>query len=152
MNLKQIKELLQKYYAGETSLEEEKLLVDYFEKGSNSEYLKAEQIQFRFYQNARKESTDKIYQINTKPNRPKVISLNPILKTIAGIAAIVVLIFSGVYFLNQEQSEDEASRLAYLKTKKALLLVSTKLNKGTKNLHQISKLNKVQDIISSKKQ
>lgn len=152
MNLERIKQLLQKYYAGETSLEEEKRLIEYFEKEPSSENLKAERMQFRFYQNARKEKTKRVYEVNTKENKPKVITLNPILKSIVGIAAIVVLVFSGIYFLNQEKSEEEASRLAYLETKKALLLVSEKLNKGTKDLHQISKLNKVQDIISSKKQ
>ncbi|GGE17481.1 hypothetical protein [Psychroflexus salis] len=55
-------------------------------------------------------------------------------------AAILIIALSGVYFTSQYQSniqKREMAEMAYLQTKKALLIISNEMNMATKNLSKI---------------
>lgn len=154
MNSKQVKQLLEQYYKGKTSLEEEQSLSNYFQKEKVPEEFLADKIQFQFYHNANKEVTAKDY-IKALPYQPtKTAILTPFIKRIVGIAASFLIIVGGIYFLNQINKKNELaaqqleqSKQAYAETKKALLLVSEKLNKGTQELHKISKIDQIKQSI-----
>ena len=55
MNSTEIEELVRKYYKAETSLAEEKMLSDLFLSGDYPEEYWAEAMQFRFFEESRKE-------------------------------------------------------------------------------------------------
>ncbi|MTI32730.1 hypothetical protein E1171_18060 [Cytophagales bacterium RKSG123] len=49
MELTKIESLLEKYYEGESCLEEEKILLEYFAHNTVPEYLVIDQLHFRYY-------------------------------------------------------------------------------------------------------
>ncbi|MBL4709144.1 MAG: hypothetical protein JKY48_11975 [Flavobacteriales bacterium] len=154
-----IKDILERYYEGETTLKEEKQLVDFFSQESIPAELKSEQISFLFYQTTKQEriESDVLNLESIKESPTKIISIRPLIKRFITVAASLVIISGAYYFIQKPSSnkhitytEVSESQMAYLETKKALLLISQKLNKGTKNLDKISKLNEVKDLLSSK--
>ena len=57
MNYNNIKKLLDRFYAGETTLKEEDLLREFFLQDEVPESLKAEQLQFNLYVESEKQET-----------------------------------------------------------------------------------------------
>ncbi len=153
MNTEELKTLLKRYYDGESTLEEEQKLSDYFSQDIKEKAFEAERLQFLFYHKARQETTERPmhYQAKTKT---KVILFHSWWKAAASAAAVTLLAVTGYYLQpeteQQAQLSEEEVRLAYLETKKALLLVSEKLNKGTQPLHQLSKFNSAQQLFTQK--
>ena len=153
-DLKNIEHLLEKYYNGETSLEEERKLRWYFQTHGFPERFQAEKRMHDYFQTKKKEIlspglTNKLSTLidNHSSNRSRM-------KTIllwAGSAAAVVIILLTVFLGNRETFSHREARfkdtyndpmLAYLETRKALILVSEKLNEGTQNLQTLNKLDK----------
>lgn len=162
MDLKLIEDLLNKYYQGETSLEEERKLKEFFIQEIIPESLRQEQIKFKFYSNASKESIDINFEkklLKDYSSKNKTIPLRQYNRTLLRIAASILLIFGTYFYINRTSSFKEKNvygtsdnpELAYAETKKALLLISQKLNKGTKNLNKLSKLNEMQNLLTNKK-
>ena len=159
MDSKRIEALLDKYYNGETSLKEEEELKKFFADSNKPGHLKLEQLNFEFFRAAKKEKTEKEYfEKMVDKKRTKVIWLQPKFKFFSGIAAGILLLI-GTYFFTQNKDFIKNQELygtynnpelAYLETKKALMLISKKLNKGTKDLDKLSKLNKVQILLTDK--
>lgn len=154
MNLKQVKQLLEQYYEGETSLQEEKALVQFFQSDEVPEELKIDQAQFLFYEAAQKETTHNNYTYASQVS--KGVLLRPkFLRIAIGIAASFLLISGSFYFLKQQGDASNTltaeeliqSKQAYAETRKALLLISEKLNKGANELNKISKFNEVHNSI-----
>jgi len=166
MDLKKIEVLLKKYYNGETSIGEEKLLHDFFNKYEVPDYLKPDQELFSYYSTAQKNEEIKDIDLEQKilqaidqvEEKPEVNRKKRYLILTTGIAASIIL-FIGIYFLFTERSifttpvaefkdtyDDPV--LAYNETKKALLLISEKFNTGTDELQNISKINIVMKDLS----
>lgn len=157
MEAKNQSELVKKYWAGESTVEEEKHLLE-----SNLDNLEEkDQTHFRQLKDFSNmslgadfgtEIMDKIAQEETPVRR-----LNPNL--IWKVAAAVLLCLS-MYFLYQplEQSKEEVQlaaleedpEKAFELTKQALLLVSTKLNKAAKVDLPLDKFEKVQTKIKDR--
>ena len=155
MDLKQIEELLDKYYNAETTLEEERQLSQFFDEGDVPDSLKDEQVKFRFFASALNDGIDAEPDIhlpedvNTK-SRPF-----PVYKVASGLAAGVLLVVGmNLYFRTNTSTthpnakEIKDPQLAYAQTKHALLLISGKLNKGNDQIMKISKLNDIQNSIT----
>ena len=89
---------------------------------------------------------------NQKVKYP-VFRRNKFLIQIAGIAASILIVFSVYnsfkYFINkpEEKGTIEDPVMAYEETKKALYYISEKLNTGTKELTNISKLDNVSQML-----
>ena len=156
MDYNNIKQILEKYWEGETSLQEENLLHEYFNSDDVVEELKDVQPMFQYF---KEEQTTRIENPNfdevllaqleetvVQPMRPVYNRRNRIIRLVASAAAIVLIAFSGL-FIYQEmdnggqiaetektlQLEDltEEERKAYEQTKAALAFVSAKMNRGT---------------------
>jgi hypothetical protein len=159
MDLKKIEILLQKYYDGETTLEEENVLKAFFASGDVPDHLKAEEEMFTYYHHP---STDEmpaegmeekiLDAIGYEDNQNRKQSGKKSIYLITSIAAsFLILLGSYFLFLNNDkigfplkkyQDTFDNPELAYLETKKTLLFISEKLNIGTKELQTISTFNK----------
>jgi hypothetical protein len=156
-NLKHIEELLEKYYNGETSLEEERMLHWYFQTQDVPMHLKPDEEIFRYHykqtnEEASPDLTEKLSRLIDEQGRKSRFIL-PVrtIRMISGIAASILLLFAlwmgiGRDFMQKRNPGRFADtyddpQLAYVETKKALLLVSEKLNAGTKELQYLKKYN-----------
>ncbi len=130
MELVKIKQLLAAYFEGETSLSEEKQLQDYF----NSENVSDELVQYKplfvSFKVAREEQSTKT--LNLPEAKPRVI------KTWwYSVAAMLVVAFGvGSFYFSQPSytPEEQEALMAFEQSKKAMLLLSENLNKGTNKL------------------
>ncbi len=150
MKREELKKLLEKYYDGDTSGEEEENLKNYFSGDNVLPEYKAEIEIFSYY--AGSESTpvpsvdfeDRILKgIDDLEKKQRSISLRKRYITVfSAAAAILLLIGSYFIFFNQEVQEDTFSdpQLAYAETMRILNEVSVKLNKGTEALKPLSKM------------
>jgi len=160
------KALLDKYWAGETSIAEEKALKVYFSGNEVAEELLPYAGIFQYYEVAQKErlpsTVENLLVSKKKPSTKRLFALpNHWFGKIA--AAILVLILATVGWQNLQtpskaekiaaywaSKEIKDPKVALLKTKAALLLVSKKLNSGTEAaLQQVSKVQQVGQFIKS---
>lgn len=147
MNNTAIKQLVEKYFEGETSLVEEQQLRAYFKEGEVAEDLKTYQPLFQYFATAKKE------ELPSHFDERVVVKLQPPAKRrfmrrmvqMSSVAASVMLVI-GAYFwynttdvmppvsnqINWEQYEITDEKEAYKETKAALKLLSRNLNKGAK--------------------
>ena len=144
--------MIEKYWAGETDLQEESTLKTYFSSADVHPSLTQYKPLFSYFQEAKKEvHLDSIEaavmeQIQHKavPTKAKVISLGRILKV---AAAALILLGATTVFYNQMvhsgagevssntkiyDNNPEESLEAYLELKAALALVSNKIDDGKK--------------------
>ncbi len=148
MDYNSINNLLDKYWEGQTSLEEEQQLKNYFNQTEIAEeHLVYQGLFQEFDTNAQLELSDdfdkKLFQKIDAPTPVRRLShWNPILK-IAASVLIVISMFT-YYYDGRNDFDDLKKREAieaYEKTKAALLLVSGKMKKGTRQANEgIAKL------------
>lgn len=164
MNSREIEILISKYYEGETTLEEEKVLREYFLKGDIPPHL-AEHAGIFLFQNEESEQTvsdgfeEELFQ--KLENRVPVVSINK--KRLYSFLSVAagLLILAGLFFtfrdISQERKNERNARIAYEQTQNALLLLSVNFNsgfdkvqklqtfdKGIKQIQQFSKFSKYQ--------
>lgn len=172
MDLKQIKFLLEKYYNGESTLGEEKILLKYFKSDNISNEFIADKDIF-LYNLDEKHKIDSLpdysneiwdaIQLNNKETiqkQPKISSYR-ILQIAAGIAILLASYFLSKDHLNTQTKTIQFADTydnpedAYIETKKTLLYVSQLLNSGTEHLEPINKIeegaNKLNSISSFNK-
>lgn len=152
MNLQKIEKLIKKYEQGNTSLEEENLLLDFFRKGEVPYRLRSYKDLFSFIDSSKKEELpdehfdEKIMAAitNNKPETRRNARKIKMYSVLAVAAGIVILI--GLYFRfnNQLQGVHDTYDdpvLAYAEAKKILLKVSGNLNTGVDELKNVSEFN-----------
>lgn len=167
MNSKDIKKLIDAFYEGETSVEEEKIIFDYFLNESIEEDMKEEQAFFlslsqsvkpiRVPESLESKLSSLIDDLNDKEKKKKS-KIHNIWIGIASTAACVIIILSIGLQLNQNKNEQMAIEAkdtfndpneAYKEVEKALLLVSNNMNKGIDQLSVISNnIDKTSDIFN----
>ncbi len=148
MDYKKIQILLEKYWDGKTSLEEEKTLRDYF----NSETIDKNLIQYKSLFNfIKKEQKIKINpSFSIDLNKGKVRNLS--WKRYLAVACVFLISGFFIWNFNAEKTNHDIAQIgeienpeeAYQIAKEALYLVSMKLNHGTSKASE--KINKVKDI------
>lgn len=168
MNLNHIDLLLRKYYEGESTPGEEKLLYNYFCTGSVPAYLQKEKELFLALY-AKEETyvpddlesrlSDCIDQWDKeKCIQPPFRQKKRAYLTWAGIAACLLIAVSVTFFYSQQRSiqkkaalaELESNQKIYEQTKLALALVSTKLNAGIEQVQQTkTELDKATKILNN---
>ncbi len=158
-SIEKIRKLLDRFYLGETTLEEEKMLQDYFASASVPEELMPDRDLLRTIEQdsqnlivpdgLNKKILDVIDQQERKVIRTRRISMF----TLSGLAAgllVVIALYTG-YF-----SKEQAARLtshqmtdtyedpqdAYEEARRVLAFVSAKLNTGTSELVHVKQVSK----------
>jgi hypothetical protein len=117
--------LLDKYFEGETSIQEEKFLNEYFAKTDVPKHLKQYQAMFAYFAENKKEIASQNIQL--KPStKPWYVNW------IAKVAVVLLLLgFSYSFFQSRiTDTEKKEAQIAFLETQKALNLISQNLNKG----------------------
>lgn len=152
-----MKELLEKYFNGETSIEEENQLKEYFRSEQVGDEMKAFAPLFQAFEN---ESVEKVSSdfderlFEKMGEESKVVRINTWRKTLMRIAAVGAVLLASYFIMQQppentseiawEKYEITDEDLAFEETKKALMLLSSKLNRGkSKASKEVSKAEKV---------
>lgn len=161
MDSKQIEELLEKYWNCETTLEEERLLRDYF-RGQVPENLNEVANLFRYFESQQqKEISSPDFDAQVKQqirkHRPKgkVVNLAFALRIAAGLLVVV----AATYFVREEIRKSYPTdvadtysdpQLALEETKKALLMLSKGFNKAQKEAGKLKVFNEAEQKIQGK--
>ncbi|MCX6281986.1 MAG: hypothetical protein NTU51_08480 [Bacteroidetes bacterium] len=172
MNTKEIEELLEKYYEGETSLAEENSLKEFFSGDDIPGHLLVHKPLFRFLkEEATKSMNEESQEASLTRHIEKYRAETSIVKThpgrkrlfyLSGMAATLLILFSLVFVIrnevgrrNHNRDVNSSTELAYAQTKQALLFVSVGLNTGLDAVRhfktldnamgQIQKINKFYD-------
>jgi len=156
MNREKIKALLEKYYEGNSSSEEEKLLRNYFLGDHIEEEFLPHRDIFIFSESEISSNKDipdisnEIWDNIQSSNNVNTFKKRKLIHNYLSIAAGIAILIVSFFFLRDEIQKDtiqfedtyENPELAYLQAKEALLYVSTKLNSGTEHLEPIKKIDK----------
>lgn len=159
MTCNEIDQLLKSYLEGETSLEEERILRDFFARGDLPARYKPYAEMFEgFGEIAATQMSDRQFEkkwsrkIKQQPGYLKSMSFFTNWYTIAGVAAtllLAVVLFVPVkklpvikQFSHRIEDTFDNPRQAYAETVKALLMVSDKFNAGTNQMKDLTKLDK----------
>jgi hypothetical protein len=153
MDYQNINEILEKYFEGNTTQEEENLIREYFLKTDlpvEHQYLKK---MFHYFNEAKINSKPD-FNVNAELNsiidnqwkKESKIRFNRILKWSSSVAAIFILGI-GIFHYYSKPSvkvKDTFSNpdQAYIETKRALLYVSNCMNKNTSNLKYLAQIDK----------
>jgi len=153
MNTREIEILLDKYFEGESSLEEERVLKEFFNSGKVPEYLKEYAGMFGYFGMEAQESLnpDVEEQIIEKLDQGRQIAFYQNRRFwyyFTGIAASVLFLFTFLYeseisgkFGFDKQYTQQEKQLAYLQVKQTLGYVSGKINRGFGPVQEMSKIN-----------
>ena len=132
MESAKIEKLLEKYYEAETTLNEEKLLRDYFSKDEVPVHLAEHKDMFNYFNDNALETSKRTIKLSQKTIALRWLS----------VAAMLVFFVSVYSVYQQNQAEQEEAMMAYMETQKALELISKSLNKGTVAIAQLDNFNK----------
>lgn len=153
MDIVQIRTLLERYFEGQTTLQEEQALLDYFTAESPDPELHTYQQQFMMLHATREQKPgnpdfetrlagmiDDQQQIPSREVRLRLVYRMAAAATIAVLIGVSGLL---VMYNRWHRAQDTYSdpQLAYVETRKALLYVSQKMNRGIKPLSAVSKIN-----------
>jgi hypothetical protein len=152
MDIKEIKALLEKYFEGVTTLEEDQALLDYFSGENIDSELRPWQQQFLLLQSGREplvfdpEFENRLAGMIDAQQEIPLHHKSRWITRLAVAATIAVLIgISGVIVLNREWHKEKDTfsdpQLAYAEAQKTLLYISQKMNQGMKPLNAVSKIN-----------
>jgi hypothetical protein len=152
MKEEKLKELIEKYYKGESSPEEEKILKEYFSGDDIIPGYEAEKEIISYYLSAAEAipapSEDlelKILRSIDKYDRAQRsrIFTRRYLIPLSFAASLLMIAGSYFFFIHKAEPSDTYTDplIAYAETMKILNEVSVKLNKGTEALNSISKIN-----------
>lgn len=153
MTTEELNRLLAKYYSGESSEEEESLLRSFFNGDNIPEGFEAEKKIFGYYLNAVEVpepspdfETRILAGIDEYENKNRSQKLRKfILPIISTAAGLLIIAGSYFFFINRNEPRDTYSdpKIAYAETIKILTEVSSKMNRGTRTLKPVSKINEV---------
>lgn len=133
MVLDNIEKLLEKYDNGETTLQEEQQLKNYFSQETVPAHLESYKAMFNFFSVTRKEQFNKDVALNTKSSRNKTFLYQWI--SVAALIAIMFGIFTQIDNKNTiEEQLTEEQLLAYNQTVEGLQFLGLALNKGNEKM------------------
>lgn len=149
MKTNEVKYLLQQYFNGESTTEDERKLESYFCSGNIDSELKEYQEFFSglsMMQEVEGEETiedDILKHIDAYENRQKTKTLG-MWKWVTGIAASIILVI-GSYLIYEQQQQPyqdtfDNPQMAYAQAKEALTYMSAKYNQGLAELSHFQKL------------
>lgn len=148
MNTQEIENILEKYFEGQTTLEEERVLKAFFSDGHVPPGLRKYESHFKYLVSESETSAGSRMSTGNLPGS-KIVDLFPRNKrslvywlsgVAAGIALIVTIFLKSDPYVRQLESTYTDPELAYQEAKKVLLFVSSKLNNGTSDLERLGRL------------
>lgn len=154
MDYNTIQILLKKYWEGETSLKEEKILFNYFNQELIDKRLIQHQSIFKYIKKEKKKELNTV--LNSELIQKKNNKMIPMRNWKRWTAAASIVLISGLFIWNFNTinnnekfaavEEIEDPEVAYQITKEALMLVSSKLNKGARTaaekVHKVKEINR----------
>ncbi|MDN5200453.1 hypothetical protein QQ008_03750 [Fulvivirgaceae bacterium BMA10] len=158
--IKRIEILLDKYWKGESSIDQEKELRAFFSTEEVPDHLASFAPLFQYFdKQGSKDFLDKDFEegvLNTLTDSEGKMDSGErfnLFRNVAKIAAAFIVIVVTVYFFNRDRFETSSNDLvlkgsienpemAYDEVKKALVLISSKINKGKDQVKELSKMNK----------
>jgi hypothetical protein len=154
MKEERLKELIDRYYRGESTLEEEELLKAYFTGDEILHGYDYERAVFSFYSSHARSDSEPPKGLEARilssldkleETRSKRFPTGKILIPLSLAATLLIITGSYFFFIHKAEPADTFTDpvLAYNETMKILHDVSVGLNKGTVALHSISKINSV---------
>lgn len=166
MEREQIKTLLEKYWEGETTLQEEEVLKHYFARSDVPEELRQEASFFQYLDLQKDkvalEDDEILDMLRNEPQQKKNNHFRLYIENMAKVAAAILIVAVAVFFVHEdyksrkEQMDPvlsdtfEDPQKAFEETKKALMLVSRQFNKGHKHAAKIGAFDdatdKIQDL------
>jgi hypothetical protein len=152
MNEEELKRLIQRYYSGESTEEEEDSLRVFFRKNVVPRGYEAEKVIFGYYDDSEaipEPSHDFEAQILAAidASEKKTGIRRYMIPVISAAAGIMILFGAYFFFMGKTRTEDTYTdpHIAYLETVKILHDISTQLNRGTMTLEPVGKLNQVRN-------
>lgn len=151
MERNQITDLLQKYYNGMSSQDEEKMLMDYFTGGDIPDDFKIDMKHFLALADMQNEEIEvpadlesNILAMLAKEQKPVRRLNNRMLYTFTSVAAGLALIVSTFMYINRQPNLGtfDDPQIAYAETKQALDLVSQLFNQGTDKLSGLGEMDR----------
>ena len=133
MELHNIKNLLEKYFEGETSLQEEKELKNYFSSENIAPELLQYKSMFGYFSEEKTTESEREIVLEKKSNHRKWLGM---------AASIVILLGIGFTFLKQPVQQDDLGtfddpEMALIETQKAFNLIAENLNKGKESINYL---------------
>ncbi len=153
MNEKKLKHLLGKYYDGDSTKDEERILKEYFTGGEVMASFEAEKEIFGYYQSSLEipepsEGFESriLRRIDNESSNDKIVKIRKQLYPFLAVAASIMVI-AGAYFFfrGSEDLNDTYSdpQIAYQETRKILFDVSSKMNKAANKLEPVGKISEM---------
>ena len=144
MELNDLRILLKKYEEGETSLQEERDLKEYFNSNEVAQEFIASKSIFNFDVESKKIEYSKEIQLKSKLKRKWAY---------AGVAASILILMSFLFFNDLTNKKLEEQNLgtiedpeqAYLKTKETLQMVADVFSEGREDLEYLNEFNKTKN-------
>jgi hypothetical protein len=137
MNYNDIRQILDRFYDGETSLDEEKRLREFFNQNEVPEGFRDEKLMFQTLYEAQLEEVldqqfdekilNRIEHASSRVTRMRLIYS---LSSVAAVAILLLAVWMGGFFNPQPYGTIDNPQLAFAQTRKALQKVSKNLNKG----------------------
>ncbi len=153
MNTKELNKLLEKYYKGESTEEEEEKLRMFFSGGNIPEGYEAEKDIFSYYNEAitvPEPSYDFEARIiegidKSEESRRKVTIRRYLIPSLSAAAGILLLAGSYFFFIHRTEPRDTFTdpAIAYAETMKILMNVSSQLNRGAMALEPVGRMNEM---------
>lgn len=134
-----MKELLEKYFNGETSLEEEKQLMNYFQSENISPEFEKYKPLFLSLQITDNEHFTLDESIFKKPKKRSLYF--PI-----SVAASFLIVVVTVFYIHEKNQQKQAE-IAYHQVKEAFYLLSENYNKGAEKVEYLTEFNKTKEKI-----
>jgi hypothetical protein len=162
MDLNKIDALLERYWGGETSLEEEEQLRDYFCRDGIPEQYKETAALFRYFDTQKKKSVeDNAFDaaVLEKTGARKQAKIRRLLYNTMRIAAGVAVLITATWFVRQEVRQStpqemvdtyDDPKLALEETKKALLMISKSFGRAEEETKKINMINEAREEIGKK--
>lgn len=165
MDYKRIEDLVEKYWACETSIVEEKELRAFFKNEQVPEKLKETALLFQYFElegSQKKLGADFDQQLlhqleNNEPKKKTVVVhwFTPYAKVAAVVIIVAGLSFLVTRTIRQAEKETQLTDTferpedAFEETKKALLLISNKIGKGKTQMVKLSEFSKTEEKIKN---
>lgn len=150
MNLQEIEKMLEKYFNGESSLDEEILLQDFFLRIDLPKKFSGLKLYFEFTRNERARGImdpafdQKLLKKIEEPRLAKLLDIRrPWIYWASGVAASVLILIAVFVkfdpFTHPVKDTYQDPKEAYVEATKVLLYVAEKLNKGTSRLEPVAR-------------
>lgn len=158
-SIEKVRKMLERFYQGETSLEEERWLQDYLSSATVSEEFLADKELFNAFEGTEEsisvpkdlnskilETIDREEQSQQKSRRIGLFSLSGLAAGLLALIAVYVFFLrtdSPVFMAHQEVNDTYENPMdAYEEAKKTLAFVSNKLNAGTSEIRHMQQVSK----------